>query len=123
MAKPYVDTTGNITIGIGHNLTANGLPDFLIDALYEWDVAQTLPALQAALPWITALNEVRQRVLADMAFNMGVAGLLTFHTFLAHLNAGRFEEAAVAMLDSRWARQVGDRAERLATMIRTGRDL
>ena len=75
-----------------------------------------------ALPWVTQLNEVRQRVLVDMAFNMGIVGLLSFKRTLATIQAGDYQQAATMMLDSRWAGQVGQRAERLAHMMVTGKD-
>lgn len=61
----------------------------------------------------------RQRVLVNMAFNLGMTGLLGFKTTLLAMEQGRYEDAA-RMLRSRWAGQVGVRAERLSEMMRTG---
>jgi lysozyme len=71
---------------------------------------------------VTQLNDVRQRVLVDMAFSMGVVGLLNFKRTLATIQAGDYQQAATMMLDSRWAKQVGQRVERLARMMATGKD-
>ena len=68
------------------------------------------------------LDDVRQRVLLDMAFNLGVVGLLSFKRTLGVIEAGRYELAAAMMLDSKWAGQVGQRAERLSRMMATGKD-
>lgn len=119
---PYVDTVGKITIGVGRNLTDRGLSDDEIDLLLADDLDEHWTKLTAALPWVESLNEVRQRVLLDMAFNLGVAGLLTFKQTLAAVHRGDWDAAASGMLDSKWARQVGARATRLATMMRTGED-
>lgn len=119
---PYMDTTGHLTVGVGHNLTGRGLPDTVIDLLLDEDIAGTWAILTASLPWIGQLDEVRQRVLMDMAFNLGVAGLLSFRQTLAAVQRGDFVAAARGMLDSKWARQVGPRADRLALMMATGDD-
>jgi lysozyme len=120
--KPYRDTVGKLTIGVGRNLDDVGLRDDEIDLMLENDIAATWNALRRALPWIDQLDEVRQRVLADMAFNMGVRGLLAFEKMLRACRAGEYETAAAEMLDSAWARQVPARAERLAKMMKTGED-
>ena len=76
----------------------------------------------AALPWVETLDEVRQRVLVDMAFNLGIPSLLTFKRTLASVEAGNYTVAAAQMLESKWARQVGTRAIRLSEMMATGQD-
>ena len=86
------------------------------------DIAAMERDLQHALPWVATLDEVRQRVLLDMAFNMGIVGLLGFKRTLATIQAGDYQAAATMMLDSRWAKQVGQRAERLSRMMATGKD-
>ena len=70
------------------------------------------------LPWWRTLIYERQRVLANMAFNLGIDGLLGFrHTLLA-MEQGRYDEAVIGMMGSKWAGQVGDRAVRLAKMMK-----
>jgi len=119
---PYVDTVGQTTIGVGWNLTANGLPDEIIDRLLDISIGNAWSDLQKALPWTSKLDPVRQRVLWDMAFNLGIAGLLAFHDTLLAVENGRYEQAAYRMLQSKWAGQVGRRAVTLAQMMRTGQD-
>jgi len=84
------------------------------------DVARVIDELNAALPWWRALNDVRQDVLANMAFNLGVAGLQTFTRFLADCQAGNYGLAAAAMLMSKWAEEVGERAMRLSILMEHG---
>ena len=85
------------------------------------DVALVVQALDGALPWWRTLSDERQDVLVNMAFNMGVHGLLGFRRMLHLAEAGEFAAAARAMLDSEWAEQVPARAERLARQMQTGR--
>jgi lysozyme len=73
--------------------------------------------LDKAFPWWRDMSEIRQRVLADMAFNMGVPRLKGFKNALAAMKEGNYAEAADEMMDSIWAKQVGTRAARLAHMM------
>jgi lysozyme len=118
--KPYTDTVGKLTIGVGRNLTDVGISDDECTALLQNDVARTVAALDKSLPWWRKLDPVRQRVLVNMAFNLGMVGLLTFKNTLAAVQSGSYAAAAAGMLASKWATQVGDRAKRLAEMMRTG---
>ena len=117
--KPYTDTTGHLTIGVGRNLTDMGITAAESEMLLRTDVARTREAVCRAWPWVEQLDPVRQAVVLDMAFNLGVKGLSQFKRTLALLQKGRWEAAADAMLDSLWAQQVGGRAQRLAQMVRT----
>jgi lysozyme len=64
--------------------------------------------------------DARRGVLVNMAYNLGVTGLLSFKKMLSAYKKGAFVEAAQHMLDSKWAKQVGDRAKRLAEQMRSG---
>lgn len=119
---PYEDTTGHITIGFGRNLGDRGISLHEAEFLLHNDVKDTLRELNEALPWLADLDEVRQRVVANMAFNMGVPKLLEFRTTLRAIKHHDFELAAAGMRTSLWYRQTKSRAERLITMMRTGAD-
>lgn len=122
VAHAYLDSLGYLTIGIGHLIDerkGGRLPDSIIDALFEHDLHEHANELFALLPWVRNLDPVRQAVLIDMHFNLR-RGLLGFKETLGHFEAGRWDAAADAMLDSRWATQVKSRATRLAAMVRTG---
>jgi lysozyme len=118
--KPYVDTTGHISIGYGRNLTDIGITRAEAEAMLREDTLRHVMELEALLPWVKSLDAVRQRVLGNMAFNLGLPTLLKFTKFLALVKQGDYKTAAVAMLQSRWADQVGARADRLAVMMRDG---
>ena len=120
--RMYVDTVGKHTIGVGHNLDAKPISQRAALVILEDDVADVLAELDAALPWWRELNEVRQRVLINMGFNLGVPGLLAFHNALSAAQAGNYVAAANEMLNSKWATQVGERAQRLAKMMATGEE-
>ena len=118
--KPYMDTTGHITIGVGRNLTDVGISQAEADYLLQSDIARTVADLDTHIPWWSTLDEVRQRVMVNMAFNLGVAGLLTFVNTLSAVKDGRYEEAGEGLTHSLWYRQVGPRADRLIAMMKTG---
>ena len=120
--KPYRCTAGKLTIGVGRNLEDRGITAEESAYLLGNDIDSHWRELVKALPWVEQLDEVRQRVLLDMAFNLGIGGLLGFKNTLATIKAGDFQKASVMMLDSKWARQVGRRADRLAGMMATGRE-
>ena len=117
---PYTDTTGHITIGVGRNLTVVGISDPEIEVLLVDDVQSVIRILEARLPYFSALDPVRQGVLINMTFNLGFDGLEGFRGMLTAVARGDWEAAAAAMLESEWAKQVGDRATRLAQQMTTG---
>jgi lysozyme len=117
--KPYKDTVGKTTIGIGRNLDDVGISEDEAIILLHNDLAKVAGQIRAALPWAEQLGPIRGSVLGNMAFNMGIAGLLNFHKFLTAVRLGNYDQAASEMLDSKWASQVGTRAQRLAQQIRT----
>jgi lysozyme len=119
-AKPYRDSLGKLTIGIGRNLDDRGLSDAEIDFLFANDIASVQRDLTANLPWVKTLDDTRQCVFADMCFNLGISRLLGFRNMLAAAQRGDFATAANEMLNSQWAHQVGARATELANLMRLG---
>lgn len=115
----YKCPAGKWTIGVGRNLEDRGISEDEARLLLMNDIAFFRHGLSRALPWLEAAPRPVQDVLANMAFNMGLAGLLAFRRTLAHIQAGRYNQAADEMLRSRWAQQVGGRAERLAAVLRS----
>lgn len=116
----YIDTVGKVTGGVGRNLTDRAFSADEIDLMLKNDIDMVGRALDQNMPWWRQMNDVRQNVLANMCFNMGVGGLGTFVNTLAAMQAGQYDVAAKGMLASKWAKQVGDRAIRLAAQMRTG---
>lgn len=119
---PYLDTTNHITIGIGRNLSDRGISRDEAMTLLHHDIDSVLGELRVTFGWWPALDEVRQRVLANMAFNLGVPKLLLFHDTLHAIADGDWSAAARHMRASLWAHQVGERAERLARMMESGEE-
>ena len=137
----YQDTLGIDTIGIGRNLQDRGISkeelDYMdipnIEAVYEHgiterdafylasnDIAIVEDELARAHPCVYELDAVRQLIVMDMAFNMGVPRLCKFKKMWAAIEAGDFHTASVEMLDSRWAKQVKSRAVKLSDAMKNG---
>lgn len=116
--RMYKCSAGYNTIGIGHNLDAKPISDKAIDQIFNDDLDDVLNEVDN-LPYWDELSDVRQAVLIDMCFNLGYEGLLKFRKMHTALSLGDFEDAAVEMIDSKWARQVGIRADRLRAMMET----
>jgi lysozyme len=120
--KPYEDSLGNLTIGVGHNLTANGISDAICDALLAEDIANAEALLDRNFPWWREMDEARQRVVVNLAFNLG-AKLLDFTVTMGRLQARNYLAAAESLLrNTRWVAQVGPRAQRLADLLTSGTD-
>lgn len=118
--RPYRDTVGKITIGVGRNLDDVGISGEEAMMLLDNDLARAEAGLKAALPWTSQLDEARFAVLVNMSFNLGLRGLLGFKHFLASVEQGDWKMASLNMINSAWAVQVGDRAKRLANRMLTG---
>lgn len=116
---PYKCPTGHLTIGYGHNLE-NGISASAALFILQEDLTRAEQAVKDAFPWWWKLDDARQFVLVDMAFNMGLAGLKGFKKMLAAVEAGDFETAAKEMLNSKWAAQVGRRAVELSKIMEKG---
>jgi len=118
--KVYNDSIGIPTIGVGRNLQDVGISGAEAMLMLENDITRVMVELDREMPWWRQLSEIRQLVLADMAFNLGLPRLKGFRNALEAMQERRWDDAAKEMLDSRWARQVGPRALRLAQMMREG---
>jgi lysozyme len=133
----YRDSLGVLTVGYGHNVQArpvagvekegDTISEGMAYALLTDDLARTMQALDEALPWVDTIDDARKAVLYNMAFNLGVRGLLKWRNTLMAVREGRYNDAADAMMQSKWAYQVGDgpggyfdRGERLVKQMRTG---
>lgn len=119
---PVLMSPGRITGGIGHNFSSRPLSPAVIDLLFSEDVAIVVTALNKKLSWWAGKSDVRQRVLADMTFNLGIGGVLTFPHMLSAMQLQQDTLAASLMMQSEWAKQVGQRAVRLSEMWRTDTD-
>ena len=119
LPHPYRDTVGKLTIGVGHNLDAKGLSWRARMVILGDDVEDAERDLMNMLPWTQQLSAARRGVLINMTFNMGIGGLMEFKKMLTAMREARWEEARKEMLDSTYAKQVGERAVRLGKQLVT----
>ena len=122
----YLCPTGYPTIGYGHrilpndNITDNGITLPEAERLLSLDILAAKNGCRALLQNWDSLNDVRQAVMIDLCFNLGIEGLSRFRRMLKWIRMWEFAEAAEEMLDSLYAVQVGNRARENARMLRTG---
>jgi len=118
--RPYKCSAGFLTLGVGRNIEERGITMDESDYLLANDITICEEEATRVFKWYDTLSDVRQRVVLNMIFNLGLTKLLNFKKFLAAMEAEDWEEAGKQMLDSRWAKQVGNRADRLEQMIVNG---
>ena len=117
---PYEDSLGILTIGVGRNLEERGISEDEAFYLLGNDIEIIWDELIKQHPIVEDLDDQRQMILLDMAFNMGVPRLGKFKKMWAAIEDGDMIEASKQALASRWADQVGRRAERLAERLTSG---
>jgi len=118
--KPYQCTADKLTIGVGRNIEDRGITEDEARYLLKNDIKIVEDELLEKKPVVAGLDAVRQRVLVDMGFNLGIPTLLKFQNMWTAIEEEDFERAAEEAMDSRWAKQVGRRAERLCQAMATG---
>jgi lysozyme len=116
----YKCTGDKWTIGVGRNLDDRGITEDEARYLLKNDIAIVEEELLRNKPSVVDLDGVRQRILVDMGFNLGIPTLLKFQNMWTAVEDEDWIEASEQMLDSRWAKQVGRRAIRLADAMKTG---
>ena len=119
--SPYRDSLGFLTIGYGFLIDERKdvtLPKQVGDLWLEVVAQSKWLDLVDRRPWLMTQPEDVQRALANMAYQLGVNGVLGFKRMLAALEAGAREAAAGEALDSTWAKQTPARAERVTKLIR-----
>ena len=117
---PCRDATGKLIVAPPHYVDAMGLSGMM--TVLEADVRAIARELEELWPYIRRLDDVRYRVLVQMAFNIGVRGLFAMNRFVAAVECGSWATAAEETLISQWAKQDAGRATVLAAMMRKGRD-
>ena len=125
--KSYADTKGLTTGGIGHLLRTNELALYPVgtpistDQIETWYIQDSISAIKIAqqlFPDVWSdLSDIRKRAIADLAYNMGKAGLSKFVNFIAAINAQDFNKAGMSLADSAWFKQVGRRGPNIVTMV------
>ena len=120
----YKDSLGYLTIGYGRLIDkakGGGISEGEAEYLLQNDVSIVLQALHRNIPFFDRLCIPRQAVLMNMAFQLGIAGLMKFKSTLAFIEAGDYENASANMLKSLWAKQTPNRASEMAQQMRTGK--
>tara|TARA_Y100001972_G_C7507598_1_gene256637 strand:+ start:219 stop:665 length:447 start_codon:yes stop_codon:yes gene_type:complete len=123
----YLDHLGYPTLGVGHLILETdeehgqdvGTPvseQRILECL-ESDINSVCEDLDRNLWWWKDLDDNKQRVMVNMCFNLGYPRLSKFVKFLTAMQTGDYKTAAVEMMDSKWATQVGDRAKRLRDRV------
>jgi len=123
--EPYRCTAGKLTVGYGHNLDAHGEAPRTItieeaESYLDADIKRAQSDCAYFIPGWDDLDKSRKAALIDMAFNLGISGLMKFKQTLQYLAQRKYEHAAKEMLKSIWAIQVGNRAVELSEIIKTG---
>ena len=119
----YEDHLGYLTIGVGRLIDkrrGGGITHDEAMMLLDNDIRRVIDELESRAPWFKRLDTTRQQAIANMAFQLGVSGLLGFRKMIGALDHGDYRKAADEALDSRWARQTPNRANEIADMIRKG---
>lgn len=116
---PYRCTAGKLTIGYGRNLDDCGITKEEAEYLLVKDLERAEKDAMK-FPVFEKLNQARKDIIVELVFNMGYTRLSGFKKMFAALERGDYNEAANQMLDSKWAIQVGKRAQRLAYFMRIG---
>ncbi len=116
--KPYRCTAGKLTIGYGRNIENNGITEAEASFLLDNDLKRCEAECRQAFSWFDNLDDIRQGIIIEMDFNLGLKNFKGFRKMLAACEKQDYELAAREMLDSLWARQVGQRAETLADLMK-----
>lgn len=120
--KPYLCTSGKLTIGYGRNLEGNGISEEEAEYLFNNDVDRVDSELTQTFEWYNSLSIARKAVIIDMTFNLGIRGLSRFKKTISYIESKDYESASMEMLDSLWAKQVGKRAIKLSQMMKNNKE-
>ena len=116
-AKPYHCTADELTIGIGFRVEDLSLDLDICEEILRRKLLQQEDELRSNFEWFDTLPKKAKIVLMDMAYNLGVPTLKKFKLTLGHIQAGSWKDASLEMLDSKWARQVGNRSTNLSKIM------
>lgn len=118
--RAYKDSLGKITIGVGRCLETRGISEEEAFYLLDNDIEYVREAVTKVLPWVAKLDIPRQEVLFEMAFQLGLGGLLSFKNTLEAIHTRDWNAAYNGMLNSKWHSQTPERCEELAEIILNG---
>lgn len=118
--KLYHDSLGFATIGYGRNVQSKGISADEALLMLRNDIRTAQQSLIDNLPWVSGLDDLRREVLVEMAFQLGINGLLDFRKTLDFVQSHQYDSAADEMVNSTWHTQTPKRCEELAEIMRTG---
>ena len=118
--KPYRCSANKLTIGVGRNIQEVGITEEEAMVLLENDIARVTGQCMAEFDWFSDLSEVRKEAVINLVFNMGITTFKKFKKTIGYIEQGLFELAGTELLDSNYARQVGNRSLRVANMLADG---
>jgi lysozyme len=118
--KPYKDSVGILTLGVGRNLEDRGITTSEALMLLEHDIELCVVDLSKAFAWFGPLDPMRKRVWIDLCFNMGISRLKGFTSTIAAMARSDYQSAAAHLQDSKWFTQVGKRGPWICQALRTG---
>lgn len=124
-SMPYIDTRGNWTVGYGHKLSLTdakstyptGITQEQALVLLSADIDTATRLANGALPWLHLIDEVRQGIIVEMVYQLGIQGMLGFKNMLQAMQSDDWSAASDAMLDSEWHIQTPERCEELAALM------
>lgn len=116
---PYEDSVGKWTLGVGRNIEDIGITKDEALLMLKNDINRA-EADARKYAWFDSLSDTRQNVVIEMIFNLGLNRFAGFVGMISAIVKGDFNDAADEMLDSKWAKQVGSRANELANLMRAG---
>ena len=117
---PYRCSANKLTIGVGRNIEERGITEDESEYLLNNDLTICIEEVESVFTWYYYITDNRKRAIINMVFNLGLTKLLKFKNFIAAMEAKDYVTAGKEMLDSKWAKQVGNRADRLEQMIVNG---
>ncbi|HAW81655.1 MAG TPA: lysozyme, partial [Balneola sp.] len=109
-----------LTIGVGRNLDDVGITDEEARYLLKNDIARVAGECMAEFTWFSDLTDQRREAIINLVFNMGLSKFKQFKKTISYIEQGLFELAGTELLDSNYARQVGNRSIRVANMLADG---
>ncbi len=118
--KPYRDSVGKLTVGIGRNIDDVPFSMDEVELMLANDIRRSESDLDYIIEGWRDYSEDRKQALTNMVFNLGLTRFRTFKKMIVAINQEDWQEASIQALDSKWATQVGSRANELSDMLRDG---
>ena len=118
--KPYHCTSNKLTIGVGRNLDDVGITEGEAKFLLKNDISRVAGECMYEFDWFSGLSERRKEAIINLVFNMGLSKFKQFKKTISYIEQGLFELAGTELLDSNYAKQVGNRSIRVANMLADG---